>query len=120
MKNSCEDIFLKTEAFHNKNSHIVHSCICIAPHPGLLFPFSPFLKAESYLRDLNGGRYTLPINNEEKQRKTWVIYQDKVCIDHADKRILFTGLYISFVDVMAIQHDNMNLKELVKAVINWK
>ena len=70
MKNSCEDIFLKTEAFHNKNSHIVHSCICIAPHPGLLFPFSPFLKAESYLRDLNGGRYTLPINNEEKQRKT--------------------------------------------------
>lgn len=49
----------KKERFHNENSDAVHKCVCVAPHRGFLLPFSLLLNAELYLRDLNGGYYTL-------------------------------------------------------------
>lgn len=49
----------KKERFHNKNSDAVHKCVCVAPHCGFLLFFSLLLNAELYLRDLNGGHYTL-------------------------------------------------------------
>lgn len=67
----------KKERFHNENSDAVHKCVCVAPHPGFLLPFSLFLKAELYLRDLNGGYYTLPLNQEEQLRKAWVTPQKR-------------------------------------------